>query len=414
MSAVASPPAASRAATPLTVLVVVPTLHAGAADAGALGLVRILAAAGHGVVVVSGGGRLTDAARAAGATCVTLNVASRNPLVMLRNAFALTRLVRAHRCDLIHAHGRAPGWSACLAARVTGTPFLTTWYKGFREQNPFKRLYNGIMARGDRVIAVSDQLADLIHERYGTPWDRIAVVPLSIDIDRFDPASVPPDRIAAARRAWGVRDAKRIVLVVGRMRRRKGHHVVVDAACRLKAMGLKDFVVVFATEDHGTHYAAELWDRVLATGANDVVRIAGGIDDLPAAYAAAAAVVSAAIEPEGLQRALLEAQAMGRPVIASDLGAGPEVILAAPAVASDRITGMRFPAGDAAALAAAILRLFSMPETEQQAMGARGGAWVRSHFDPRTGAALTLELYADVMARQKSRVIVADLNMNQR
>jgi glycosyltransferase involved in cell wall biosynthesis len=400
-STAASPPAAKRADTTLTVLVVVPTLHAGAADAGALELVRILAAAGHTVIVASGGGRLTDTARAAGARCVTLNVASRNPLTMLRNAFALKRLVRAHRCDLIHAHGRAPAWSACLAARATGMPFLTTWYKGFREQNALKRLYNGVMARGDRVIAVSDQLADLVHESYGTPWDRIAVVPLSIDIDRFDPASVSPDRVGAARRAWGIRDTRRIVLVVGRMRRRKGHHVVVDAACQLKAMGLKGFVVVFATEDQDTHYAAELWDRVLAAGANDVVRIAGGIDDLPAAYAAAAVVVSAAVQPEGLQRALLEAQAMGRPVIASNLGAGPEVILAAPAVASDRITGMRFPAGDAAALSAAVIRLFSMPETEQQAIGARGGAWVRSYFDAQTSAALILKLYAEVTARQK-------------
>ncbi|HWL31038.1 MAG TPA: glycosyltransferase [Xanthobacteraceae bacterium] len=392
---------AGAAAKPLTVLIAVPTLHAGAADVGALELVQILAAAGHKAIVVSGGGRLLETARASGATCITLNAGSRNPLTMLRNALAMTRLARAHRCDLIHAHGRAPAWSAYLAARATGTPFLTTWYKGFREQNALKHLYNGIMARGDRVIVVSDQLADLVHQRYGTPWDRIAVVPLSVDSDRFDPATVSPERRAAVRHAWGVGDAERIVLVLGRMRRRKGHHVVVDAACRLKAMGLKDFVVVFASEDQGTRYAAELWDQVLASGANDVIRIAGGIDDLPAAYAAAATVVSAAIQPEGLQRALLEAQAMGRPVIASDLGAGPEVILAAPTVTRDRITGLRCPAGDAEALAHAVARLFSMPPTEQQAMGVHGRAWIRSRFDAQSGAAATLKLYAETAARQK-------------
>ena len=69
---------------------------------------------------------------------------------MLRNAFALARIVREHRCDMIHAHGRAPAWSAYLASRMTGVPFVTTWYKGFREQNAFKRIYNGVMARGDR------------------------------------------------------------------------------------------------------------------------------------------------------------------------------------------------------------------------------------------------------------------------
>jgi glycosyltransferase involved in cell wall biosynthesis len=385
----------------LTVLVTVPTLHAGAADVGALELVQTLTAAGHKVIIASGGGRLVDAARAAGATCITLNVASRNPLTMLRNAFAMMKLTRTHRCDLIHAHGRAPAWSAFLAARFTGTPFLTTWYKGFREQNALKHLYNSIMARGDRVIVVSDQLADLVHQRYGTPWDRITVAPLSVDSDRFDPAIVLPERVAAMRHAWGVGDGERIILVLGRMRRRKGHHVVVNAVRRLKAMGLKDFVVVFASEDQGTRYAAELWDQVLASGANDVIRITGGIDDLPAAYAAAAAVVSAAIQPEGLQRVLLEAQAMGRPVIASDLGAGPEVILAAPTVTRDRITGIRCPAGDAEALAHAIVRLFSMPPTEQEAIGARGRAWIHGRFDAQSGADATLKLYAEAAVRQK-------------
>ena len=127
------------------------------------------------------------------------------------------------------------------------------------------------------------------------------------------------------RRAWGVAASDRVILVVGRMLRRKGHHVVVEAARRLKAMGLKNFVFVFAAEDQGTRYAAELWDQVLATGTSDVIRMAGPIDDLPAAYAAATVAVSAAVQPEGLQRALLEAQAMARPVIVSDLGAGPEV-----------------------------------------------------------------------------------------
>jgi glycosyltransferase involved in cell wall biosynthesis len=251
------------------------------------------------------------------------------------------------------------------------------------------------------VIAVSDQLAELIHERYGIPFNRIAVIPLSIDTARFDPASVSRDRIAAVRRAWGVTDSDRVILVVGRMLRRKGHHVVVQAARRLKAMGLKDFVFVFAAEDQGTRYAAELWDQVLASEANGFIRTAGPIDDPPAAYAAAMAAVSAAVQPEGLQRALLEAQAMARPVIVSDLGAGPDVVLAPPAVASDRVTGMRFATGDDAALTTVLIRLFSMSDSERRAIGLRGRAWVLSHFGAETAAELTLRLYADIAARQK-------------
>ena len=128
-------------------------------------------------------------------------------------------------------------------------------------------------------------------------------------------------------------------------------------------MGLKDFLCVFVGEDRGrTRYTGELWDLVLSTGTMDVIRMAAPVADMPAAYAAATVVVSAAVQPEGLQRAILEAQAMARPVIVSDLGAGPDVVLTPPAVPESRITGLRFPAGDDAALAAALLRLFSMPE----------------------------------------------------
>jgi glycosyltransferase involved in cell wall biosynthesis len=397
-----SPPVAPIDFYPLSVLIATPTLQAGAADAGVVELARILASAGHDPVVVSRGGRLTHEIEATGAARVELDMASRNPATMLRNAFALARIVRERRCNIIHAHGRAPAWSAYLASRMTGVPFVTTWYKGFREQNALKRIYNGVMARGEPVIAVSDQLAQLINDRYGTPWDRIAVVPLSIDTERFDPGAVSRDRIAAIRRLWGIRDGDRIVLVTGRMLRRKGHHVVIDAVERLKAMGLKDFVVVFAAEDQGTRYAGEIWDRVLANGSNDIIRMSGPIDDLPAAYAAAAVTVSAAVQPEGVQRALLEAQAMERPVIVSDLGAGPDVVLAAPAVGNDRVTGMRFASGDAGALAAAVIGLFSMPESEQRAIGTRGRIWVRTHFNAEASAALTLKLYAEAAARQKA------------
>ena len=387
-------------ASPLNVLIVVPTLHVGAPDAGVVELVRILSEAGHKPIVASSGGRLTSEVEVAGGENVLLDVDSQNPAIVLRNAFALARLVRERRCDVVHAHGRAAAWSAFICAKMTGVAFLTTWHKGFRQQNAFKRLYNSVMARGERVIAVSEQIAVLINDRYGTSWDRLVVVPASVDTDKFDPASVSRPRIEAVRNAWGVGRGDKLILVTGRMLRRKGHHVVVRAISRLKAMGVKDFVCVFTAEDQETRYAAELWDQVLAGEITDVVRVSGPIDDLPAAYAAATVVVSAAVQPEGLQRALLEAQAMARPVIVSELGAGTDVVLAPPAVPHDRMTGLRFATGDDAALAAALIQLFSLPESAQQAIGARGRAWVLEHFNATAVSEMTLKLYADVAAQR--------------
>jgi glycosyltransferase involved in cell wall biosynthesis len=312
-------------------------------------------------------------------------------------------LARERNCDVIHAHSRAPAWSAYFAARLTGTAFVTSWYKGFREQNALKRLYNSVMARGDRVIAVSGQLAELVHQRYGTPRDRIVVVPTSVDCLAFDPAAVDLARIENVRRIWGVGPDTKVILVVGRMTRRKGHHLMVRAARRLKDLGMTNFMCVFAGEDQGgTRYAGELWDLVLASDTTDVIRLVGAIDDLPAAYAAATVAVSAAVQAEGLQRALLEAQAMARPVVVSDLGAGPDVVLAPPDVPDDRMTGLRVAAGDDAALATALVRLFTMPEPMRDQIGRRGRAWVLGHFDAATVAENALRLYADVANNKKS------------
>ncbi len=398
---------------PLTILIVVPSLDSGAADAGAVELTRALTGGGHHAVVVSRPGRLVAQVTSAGGTFVPLDVASTNPAVMLRNMAVLMRLVREHQCDAIHALGRSAAWSAYLAARFRGVRFITSWYKGYREQNLFKHLYNGIMTRGDRVVAVSEQIAQLIHDRYGTPWQRIAVVPNSIDFDRFDPATMTRERVEAVRHAWGVTRDTKVILITGRIVRRKGHHVVVRAVRRLKEMGLKDFLCVFVGEDHGrTHYTGELWDLVLATDGMDVVRMSAAAADMPAAYAAASVVVSAAVQPEGVQRAILEAQAMGRPVIVSDLGAGPEVVLSPPAVPESRITGLRFPAGDDAALAGTLLRLFSMPEPTRRAMGTRGRAWVLDHFDGDTVAAQALQVYGASGGGERASVPLAQTRQN--
>ena len=404
---------AQQARDPITVLIVVPTLDVGAADIGALGLVRILTAAGHHAIVASQAGRLVADVTAAGGEFVALDLASNNPFRMLRNAATLNRIARDRNCDAIHALGRSAAWSGYLAARLRGIPFLTSWYKGFRDQNIFKHLYNGIMARGDRVVAVSEQIAQLVNDRYGMPWERISVVPASIDVERFNPAEVARARVGAMRHAWGIKPGTKVILIVGRIVRRKGHHVVVKAAKRLKEMGFKDFLCVFVGEDRGrTHYTGELWDLVLAAGTMDVIRMAAPVADMPAAYAAASAVVSAAVQPEGLQRAILEAQAMARPVVVSDLGAGPDVVLTPPVVPENRITGLRFHSGDDAALAATLLRLFSLPEPARRAMGARGRDWVLGHFNAPAVAEQTLRLYGEIIGREKTQAPAPPLRQN--
>ena len=385
------------AASALTVLIAVPTVEVGEADEGAVELARILGANGHRAIVVSNGGRLEPALAANGTETIRLDMTSRSPPAILHNAFALKRIIAQRRCAIVHALARAPAWSALIAARMAGVPFVTTWYHGFREQNIFKRFYNGVMTRGERVIAVSDQIAEAIATRYSGASGRIVVVPSRVDFSVFDPALVTPQRVSAVRSAWDIGADTRAIVVIGPILRRKGHHVAVRAAARLKEMGLRNFSFVFVGEDPGrSSYAEELWDLVLATQTSDVIRIVGRPDDLPAAYSAAAGVVCPAIQLEGSQRGVLEAMAMERTVIASDLAVGPATVLAPPGAPAERMTGLTFRSGDDRELAAALIRLLSVPESERAAVGRRGRALALAQFEGEHSAAQMLALYGEL------------------
>jgi glycosyltransferase involved in cell wall biosynthesis len=391
-------PANRNQVSNLTVLIAVPTLESGAADHNALDLVRLLVKNGHRPIVVSSGGRLSDEVLAAGGEFVRMNVASRNPINMARCTRQLSRLIAQRQCHIVHALGRAPGWSAYLAARAQRKPFVTTWFKGFREQNRLKRLYNSVMVRGDRVIATSEDLADLIRDRYPAARDRLTMVPTEFDAGEFDPQTITQEQIDRVRHGWGALPRTRVILAPGRMVRRKGHDLIVQAAAQLKAAGIRDFLIVFTGEDQGrTHFTAELWDLVLATDTTDVIRIPGPGHALAEALAAATIAVFASTQNEGSPRTLLAAQAMSIPVVASDLAAGPDVMLVPPAVGEERMTGLRFAAGDSTALAMALIRLLSLSPKTRQEIGARGREWVSGYRTAGTIAEQTLRLYMELV-----------------
>ena len=384
-------------------MIAVPTLETGDADEGAIDLARTLTAAGHRALVVSRGGRLEDELAACGAQLVRLDMASINPAIMARNAFVLARLIRQRHCGVVHALARAPGWSAYAAARMTGVPFVTTWYGGFRDQNLFKHAYNSVMARGEQVIAMSDQIADIISERHRVAAERIAVIPSHIDISRFDPTRIAPERIDA--------DARRL----GRRPRTPASSWWSAACCAARATmswsgrragsrtwACSDFAFVLVGEDNGgSSYSGELWDIVMATETTDVIRMAGPLADEQAAYLGRRRRrFPPRSSPKGLQRSLLEAMAMARPVIVSDLAAGSDTVLAPPAVTEDRMTGWRFRSGDDAGLAVTLIRLLSASESTRRPSAGAGAERVKSLFASQAAPDQMLAVYTEMRGPQ--------------
>ena len=360
-----------------TILQVVPRLDSGGAEQSTLEIVEAIVRAGGRALVATAGGRMVDAVVGAGGEVVQMPVATKNPALMLLNVQRLVALIRRERIALIHARSRAPAWCALLAARRTGVAFVTTVHGLHAERGPLKRAYNGVMARGDCVIANSEFTAAGVRARYGVTESRLRVIPRGFDPARFSPQVVTDERVAQVRGRWGVAAGQAVVLLAGRFSAIKGQICLVEATGLLARSGqLGGAAVVLTGDDDGRgggRMTQRLRTRIGELGLADVVRMPGYEADMPAAYLAAAVTAIPSTRPETFGRVAMEAAAMGCPVIASNIGALPEVLglagdddtmLARSSPASNRqATGVHrlVPPGDVAALAEELGSALAMP-----------------------------------------------------
>jgi glycosyltransferase involved in cell wall biosynthesis len=378
---------------PFTVLQVLPRLDLGGVERGAVEIARAIVDAGGRALVASEGGRLAQRLETLGAELVTGPFASKNPLAMLGNAAALARIVREQGVDVIHARSRAPAWSALLAARRTATPFVTTWHGVYSERGPFKRRYNAVMAMGRPTIAISQFIADQIVARTGLDPAHIRVIPRGADMGVFSEDVVGPQRAISLAREWGlVEDSRPVVMLPGRLSRWKGHEDFIRAAAILKARRGGDFLFLIVGDDGGSGLGERLLSLAGDLGALDVVRLVGACDDMAAAYKLASVVVSASTEPEAFGRVAVEAQAMGRPVIATDHGGARETV-------EHGRTGWLYPPGDADALAAAAALALDLDPSARAHMGLAGRARAANLFTVAAMQRATLAVYEEAAGR---------------
>jgi glycosyltransferase involved in cell wall biosynthesis len=387
----------------VTILQVVPRLDAGGSELATVEIAQALTRAGATALVATEGGRMAPEIAAAGGEIVALPVASKNPLTMLANAGRLTRLIKARGIDLLHARSRAPAWSALLAARRMGRPFVTTYHGAYGEVGPFKAAYNSVMARGDRVIANSRYTAQVIAERDALARDtrardRIRIIYRGVEDQTFDPAIVDPLAVERLKSGWGVPQGAKIVLHAARLTRLKGQRDLIAAAARLDAEGALDGAVfILAGDAPGRDaYRQELIGLIESRGLRGKVRLVGHCSAMPAAFLAAQVAVTTSTVPETFGRTSVEAQAMGCPVIVPDLGALPETIVAA-GQGGAGFTGWLVPPRDADALADRIRQALALQPAERAEIGACARAHVAASFALTHMQTMTLAVYDELL-----------------
>lgn len=381
-----------------TILQVTPRLESGGVEFVTVELARAIVREGGAALVASAGGRLSSDIERAGGEIIELPVHSKNPFTIWRNGGRLARLIRKRGVALIHAHSRAPAWSALLAARATGAVFVTTYHGAYSAGGPVKRFYNSSMVRSDCVIANSRFTAEAIARTYPIARNRLRIIPPGADLALFDPGKINPERIARLANEWGAagRGAGFRVLHPARLTDWKGQRIAIEAAALLKKRALSGHAPGLTLVLCGGAQGQERYEQTLRAliderGVRDMVHLVGDCADMAAAYGWADIVVTPSTRPEAFGRAAVEAGAMGKPVIASAHGGALETVV-------DGESGLLVEPGNPVALADAIDRMRAMPEEEREIMGENGRARATSIYSSAAMCEATLRAYKDLLA----------------
>ncbi len=370
------------------ILQVLPQMRTGGVERGTIEIAGAIVRAGWRALVVSAGGSMIPNLIYAGGEHITLPLASKNPFIIWRNARALEKVIHHYKVDIVHARSRAPAWSAWLAAKRTNTAFVTTFHGVYGLEPRLKKYYNAVMTKGDRVIAISNFIAQHIKDNYKVHPSRLRIIHRGVDTDIFSPERVRQQPMVDLAAKWRVPDDIPLILMPGRITRWKGQHVLVEALARLPH---RHFFCLLVGDDLGhPSYRKEIEHLIIRRGLEGNVRIADNTAAMAEAYTLAEVVVSPSIEPEAFGRVPVEAQAMGRMVIATSHGGACETIIHGE-------TGWLAKPGDPEDLSKVIEGVLHMTEEEKTYISNNAIAHVREHFSAQSMCSKTLRVYEELI-----------------
>lgn len=302
---------------PLTVVQLLPALESGGVERSTLEIADALVQAGHRAIVVSAGGRLLPALAASGAEHVALDIGRKSPLA-LRHVPTLRRLFVSERVTIVHARSRLPAWLARFALRglpAAMRPHFVTTVHGLNSPSR----YSAVMASGERVICVSQTVRDYVRAHYPrTDPGKLRVIARGIDPAAFPPAPWP-DRAARALVAAmhpQLGGDGPLLLLPGRGTRLKGHADALRLLAGLRADGDDARLWLPGTREVGRDaYVAELEALAMRLGITGAIAITAPTAAIAQAYVASDLVLQLSRKPESFGRTVIEALAVGRPVL---------------------------------------------------------------------------------------------------
>lgn len=380
----------------LVILQIVPSLESGGVERGTVDVAKALKKDGFVPIVISKGGVMVYQLREEEIEHIELPVNTKNPLKIYLNISSLVKIIRDKKVDLVHVRSRAPMWSAYFACKKTKTKLVSTIHGTYSlnlsgwKVFPLKRIYNQLMLKADRVIAVSNFIKSHILENYpGDFSSKIEVIQRGADLSYFNFTAASNQRIIELIKNWNLPEDKKIILMPARFTAWKGHEFLIETLSKVK----QDFFCVMLGSDHGHKpFRKKVEQMIMKNNLEEKVRIVGLCKDMQSAYALSHCVVCPSIRPEAFGRVSIEAQSCGKVIIATKIGGVLDTII-------DDKTGFLVDVNDSQKFAELIDKVLEMPKSEVDAMGSAGRKNVEQNFSNDKMCRSTIQVYRSLLSQ---------------
>ena len=309
------------------ILQVIPTLNISGAEQGCFDVANYLTKNGFTSNIITSSGYRIEQLEKNGSIVNRIPVHSKNPLTMIINIFRIIKIVKKNNINIIHARSRAPAWSCYFVAKIAKIKFITTFHGTYNFNNKIKKFYNSIMIRSDYIIAISEFIHNEIKSKYAYSKKNLSVISRGIDIEYLDPSKTDYKKVKKIIKDHDIKNDSIKLVLPGRVSGWKGHNVAIEAMVHLKDKSSNDFQLICVGPADNLKLKNNLLQKISELKLENCVKFVGPSKEMNLVYSLADIVLSCSTDPEAFGRIPVEAQAMGKVIIASNHGGHTETII---------------------------------------------------------------------------------------
>ena len=311
----------------IKILQVIPKLGHGGAETGCYDLAHFLPEKGYKSFIATSGGELLNYIDKKKVKVYKLPVHSKNPILILFNGIIISLILLFYNINIVHVRSRAPAWSCFFAAKITFRKIVSTFHGTYNFNNKIKKFYNSIMIRSDYIIAISEFIHNEIKSKYAYSKKNLSVISRGIDIEYLDPSKTDYKKVKKIIKDHDIKNDSIKLVLPGRVSGWKGHNVAIEAMAHLKDKSSNDFELIFVGPADNLKLKNNLLQKISELKLENCVKFVGPSKEMNLVYSLADIVLSCSTDPEAFGRIPVEAQAMGKVIIASNHGGHTETII---------------------------------------------------------------------------------------